>query len=97
MNTHRDGLPIHAFASPQAFHDWLEIHHASAPGLWLRFYKKASRQPTVVWAEAVEVALCFGWIDALINRLDAQSYLHRFVPRRPRSLWSKKNTVGLPP
>jgi len=93
MNVHRDGLPIHAFASQQAFHDWLEIHHASAPGLWLRFYKKASGQPTVVWAEAVEVALCFGWIDAVINRLDAQSYLHRFVPRRPRSIWSKKNVA----
>lgn len=93
MDARSDGLPIHTFPTQQAFRDRLEANHAIAPGLWLRFYKKASGLPTVVWAEAVEVALSFGWIDAVVNRLDDLSYLQRFVPRRPRSLWSKKNVA----
>ncbi len=87
----KDGLPIVAFASKQAFYDWLLANHETTPGVWVRYYKKASGVPTMVWEEAVEAALCFGWIDAVANKYDDVSYLHRFVPRRPRGTWSKKN------
>ncbi len=85
-------LPIQAFASARAWETWLKRHHRTAPGLWLRFYKKASGRPTVRYAEALDVALCYGWIDGQLAKGDAGSYLHRFTPRRPRSGWSKRNT-----
>lgn len=87
----RGGLKIRAFADKSAFYDWLLANHSTEPGLWVRYYKKASGVQTIVWEEAVEVALCFGWIDGIANKYDEDSYINRFVPRRTRSLWSKKN------
>lgn len=87
-----DDYPTKAFPSAKAFSKWLENNHANAKGLWVRFYKKASGKKTVTYAEAVLEALCYGWIDGQAKRLDEDSYLQRFTPRRARSLWSEINT-----
>lgn len=84
-------LPILAFESQQAFHEWLDRHHADSPGFYLRIYKKASKTPTVTYAEALDEALCYGWIDSTKNAYDAESFLQRFTPRKPRSVWSQVN------
>lgn len=70
---------------------WLEKNHARSPGVWLVFYKKASGEPTVRYDEAVEEALCFGWIDSLMKPVDEQRYRQLFTPRKPKSRWSKPN------
>ena len=70
---------------------WLAEHGESSDGIWLKFAKKGSGIPSVVYADAVEVALCHGWIDGQARRLDEQHYLQRFTPRRPRSKWSRIN------
>ncbi len=70
---------------------WLAEHHASAPGIWLVFYKKGSGQTGVTYEEAVEEALCFGWIDSRPNTLDEERYIQLFTPRKRKSPWSKSN------
>ncbi len=70
---------------------WLEVNHASAAGVWLISYEKASGQPRVPYAEAVEEALCFGWIDSRQNTLDAERAMQLFTPRKPKSPWSRLN------
>ncbi len=87
-----DDLPVLPFASAAAFEAWLEAEHGSAPGVWIKMAKKTSGIPSVTWAEAVPVALCFGWIDGQRRGLDATWFLQRFTPRKPRSRWSKINT-----
>lgn len=89
-------LPVLAFADQAALEAWLEEHHTTAPGLYVKIAKKGSGVPSVDWAGMVEVLLCFGWIDGRANRLDDRFYLQRITPRRPRSVWSQKNveTVG---
>ena len=66
-------------------------HHAAAPGVWLRLAKKASGLPTVRYDEAVEEALCVGWIDGLMRPVDDTYYVQRFTPRKPRSTWAQSN------
>ena len=88
----KDGWPVLAFPDAHAFEAWLEQHASDPTGLWLKIAKKASGIPTVTYDEAVDVALCFGWIDGQKNSYDAEYFLQRFGPRRPRSLWSKVNT-----
>jgi uncharacterized protein YdeI (YjbR/CyaY-like superfamily) len=83
--------PILAFASVPEFHEWLERHHADHPGIWLRIFKKGSGHPTVTYAEALDEALCFGWIDGQKQRGDEASWLQKFTRRGPRSVWSKVN------
>ena len=90
--THKD-LPVYSFASQQDFDDWLSENCARETGFWLRYYKKATKKPTVHSSEAVDVALCYGWIDGLLNTYDEESYLVRFTPRRPKSVWSKVNVA----
>ncbi|HSX41623.1 MAG TPA: YdeI/OmpD-associated family protein [Candidatus Saccharimonadales bacterium] len=87
----KDGLVIKSFKTGDEFYSWLEANHSKEPGVWLRFYKKASGKPTLDWGGAVDVALCFGWIDSLVNKYDDISFIQKFTPRRPRSIWSKKN------
>ncbi len=84
-------LPIADFAHQGAWAEWLEQHHATSPGLWLRLAKKGSGLSSVSYVEAVETALCFGWIDGQKDRHDDRAWLQKFTPRGPRSLWSKIN------
>ncbi len=79
------------FESKAAWETWLATNHARLEGIWLKFAKKASGIPSVNYAEALEVALCFGWIDAQMQKFDDKFYLQKFTPRRPRSVWSQVN------
>jgi len=79
------------FATPAAFRDWLEKHHASEVELSVGFYKRASRKPSMTWPESVDAALCYGWIDGVRNSIDEVSYRIRFTPRKPASTWSAIN------
>jgi uncharacterized protein YdeI (YjbR/CyaY-like superfamily) len=70
---------------------WLEKNHSTCEEVWLRYYKKPSGKPRIPYADAVEEALCFGWIDGKIKRINEDYYIQRFTPRRPGSRWSKYN------
>jgi uncharacterized protein YdeI (YjbR/CyaY-like superfamily) len=85
------GLPVVAFASQAEWQAWLEANHESVPGVWVKLAKMGSGIQSVSYAEAVEVALCYGWIDGLARRADDDCWLQRFTPRRARSKWSKIN------
>ena len=87
----KDGRPILAFASQAEWEAWLDVEHASSDGVWLKFAKKGSGVESVVYAEALEVALCYGWIDSQVKSLDERFYLQKFTPRRSRSKWSRVN------
>jgi uncharacterized protein YdeI (YjbR/CyaY-like superfamily) len=87
----RKDLPIVSFATALEWERWLEQHHGSAAGAWLKFAKKGSGDESVSQAEAVEVALCFGWIDGQAAPHDEAAWLQRYTPRRPRSKWSQIN------
>lgn len=87
----RDALPVLAFAQPRAWAAWLASHHADTAGVWLRLAKKDSGIPSVTYAQALEVALAWGWIDGQKQAHDATAWLQRFTPRGPRSIWSKIN------
>jgi uncharacterized protein YdeI (YjbR/CyaY-like superfamily) len=89
--TAKPDLPIIPFASRDAWEAWLAKHHADSSGLWLKIAKKGSSIETVSYAQALEVALCYGWIDGQKVSFDDHSWLQRFTPRRPRSKWSKFN------
>jgi len=82
---------IRSFPTDAAFESWLATNHACEPELWLRVFKKDSGTPTVTHAQALDVALCWGWIDGLRKAYDDRSFLQRFTPRRPKSLWSQIN------
>ena len=71
--------------------DWLEKNHQTSPGVWFTYYKKETGKPRVSYDEAVEEALCFGWIDSLPRKLDAERTMLKFTPRKPKSVWSKLN------
>lgn len=79
------------FKNAKAFETWLKKHHASSDGLWLQIAKRGAHESSVTYAEAVEIALCWGWIDGQKKSLDDQHFLQRFTPRRARSVWSKVN------
>lgn len=79
------------FTSAAAFRTWLEAHHDSASELVVGFHRIATGEPGMTWAEAVREALCFGWIDGVVKRLDDTRYTRRFTPRRPGSIWSTVN------
>lgn len=85
-------LPVLGFASPGDWDSWLAQQHAIAPGVWLKIPKATSAEPGVCYADALAVALCYGWIDGQKRRLDEEYWLQRFTPRTPRSRWSKINT-----
>ena len=79
------------FPSPPDWHAWLEQHHEKHQELWVGFHKRDSGKPSITWPEAVDGALCFGWIDGVRKSLNETSYVIRFTPRRPRSIWSAIN------
>lgn len=84
-------LEILPFASRACWEEWLAENHASSPGLWVKFAKKGSDIETITYAEALEEALCYGWIDGQTKSFDERYWLQRFTPRRPRSKWSQVN------
>lgn len=87
---HNDDLPVRLFKTSAAWEKWLS-GHAGEKGVWLKFAKKGQGVVSVTYAEALDVALCHGWIDSQLKTLDAQFYLQKFTPRKPKSLWSKIN------
>lgn len=86
-----DAVKPRYFLSPADFRKWLEKNHDKAGELWLGIYKKASGKTGITYKEAVDVALCFGWIDGLTKGIDEASYMQRFTPRRAKSVWSAIN------
>jgi uncharacterized protein YdeI (YjbR/CyaY-like superfamily) len=87
----RNDLPVVQFEGPQAWATWLDEHHATSSGVWLRIAKKASGTASVTYDEALEVALCYGWIDGQKKSYDEESWLQKFTPRGAKSIWSKVN------
>jgi uncharacterized protein YdeI (YjbR/CyaY-like superfamily) len=87
-----DSLEVWQFPDPPAWGRWLEQHHAGSPGVWLKIAKQRASTATVTHAEALETAICHGWIDGQRRGLDADFFLQRFTPRRPASKWSQVNT-----
>lgn len=83
--------PVLFFETPKEWRKWLHANHTKSDGVWLRFYKKGSGKRSVVYAEALDEALSYGWIDGQVRRLDDEAYVQRFTPRRARSIWSKRN------
>lgn len=83
--------PTQSFASVHAWEQWLAENHAKSDGIWLRIFKKESGEETVTYAQALDEALCYGWIDGQKNKLDSDSWIQKFTPRRAKSIWSKRN------
>lgn len=86
-------MPIQAFESPRKWRSWLARNHTRSQGVWLRLFKKASGVVSINHAQALEEALCHGWIDGQVQKGDAKSWLQKFTPRRRNSMWSKRNTL----
>src|SRR5713101_10091467 len=86
-----DNLPIIAFETQQDWEAWLEEHHTNTKGIWLKLSKKDTGIASVSYAEALEGALCSGWIDGQKASFDEQDWLQKFTPRSPKSIWSKVN------
>lgn len=80
-----------SFGSAEEWEKWLAKHHGNSDGIWLQFFKKDSGIATVTHAHALDEALCYGWIDGQLQKSDDKSWLQKFTPRRPKSIWSKKN------
>jgi uncharacterized protein YdeI (YjbR/CyaY-like superfamily) len=79
------------FESPDQFYAWLDEHHETDTEVYVGYWKKHTGKPSLTWSEAVDQALCFGWIDGRVNRIDDERHMQRFTPRRPGSNWSKIN------
>ena len=84
--------PIY-FSSPEEFYDWLEEHHETDDEVYVGYWKKHTGRASLTWSEAVDQALCFGWIDGRLNRIDDERHMQRFTPRRPTSNWSNVNVA----
>ncbi|MEP6666543.1 MAG: hypothetical protein ABJA81_08865 [Nocardioidaceae bacterium] len=90
---HSDGWAVVPFKTAQAFEAWLDTHHGDQPGLWVKFAKKGRGIASITLPEALEVAMCFGWVDSKMHRYDDNYYVLRYQPRRPKSTWSTRNRV----
>lgn len=88
----KNDVPIITFATPAKFEKWLSANHKTATGVWIQFAKKNSGVITLTYDEALEIALCYGWIDGIVRKLDETYYIQKWTPRRPRSVWSSRNT-----
>lgn len=90
-----DPRKVHAFKTSAAFESWLRKHHDRESEVWIQIHKVASGLPSITPKEAIDVALCWGWIDAVRKSLDDTSYLQRYTPRTPRSIWSRINVANV--
>ena len=98
MNTTSEnlaGIPIALFENAKDWESWLKENYAEPTGRWLKIAKKASGKASVSYLEALDVALCYGWIDGQKQSYDAEYFLQKFTPRRPRSIWSKVNVENI--
>ena len=86
-----DPTAVREFKDFQAFYDWLEKHHATAEEVWIKIHKVGSGLPSITPAEAIDAELCWGWVDGIRKGLDDKSFLQRYCPRRPKSVWSQIN------
>lgn len=82
---------VRTFETEAAFEAWMAAHHDRETEIWVKYHKKASGRPTIVYAQALDVALCYGWIDGIGKPVDEHSYLQRFTPRKSKSIWSQRN------
>lgn len=87
--------PVYLFIEQKDWEKWLNENHAATRVVWVKFAKKNTGAVSITYAQALDVALCYGWIDGLVNKYDEQYYLQRFTPRGPRSIWSKINRVHI--
>ena len=86
-----DHMPIMSFETQQGWEEWLKEHHAETKGIWLKIAKKEASTPSVSYAEALDSALCYGWIDGQKAAFDDKYWLQKFTPRKTKSIWSKVN------
>jgi uncharacterized protein YdeI (YjbR/CyaY-like superfamily) len=84
---------VRFFATPAELRDWFDENHGTEPELWLGYHKKGTGRPSVYWSQAVDEALCVGWIDGILKRVDEASHVQRFTPRRKGSTWSAINVA----
>ncbi len=91
MQKSTDSLPILLFPTPSDWSGWLEKNHETSPGIWMKFAKKNSGIISITYDQALDIALCFGWIDSMVNTYDEKTYVQKFTPRRAKSMWSKTN------
>lgn len=84
--------PVLTFRTGQEFEKWLSENYETSDGIWLRFFRKDSGENGLTHNEALDEAICYGWIDGQLKKYDDQSWLQKFTPRRPNSIWSKRNT-----
>jgi len=89
--TSKINIPVMAFQSAMEWRTWLTKNAQNSKGIWLKIFKKDSTEKTITYAEALDEALCFGWIDGQKNSFDQQAWLQKFCPRSPKSIWSKVN------
>ncbi|MBN9335865.1 YdeI family protein [Devosia sp.] len=82
---------LREFPDFRSFYDWLETHHDSAPEVWIRIFRKGTGKPTISPVEAIDAILCWGWIDGIRKSWDDESFVQRYCPRRPKSVWSQIN------
>lgn len=90
---HKDGLSIRLFGTQDDLEAWLADNHESSPGMWLQIAKKGSGIESVTYQEALDVALCYGWVDSQKDKFDERTYLQRFTPRGAKSIWSQVNVA----
>jgi uncharacterized protein YdeI (YjbR/CyaY-like superfamily) len=90
-----DPRGVREFADEQGFHDWLAAHHDKADEVWIKIHKVGSGLPSITPRQAIDAALCWGWIDAVRKGFDDRSYLQRYTPRQPRSIWSQINVENV--
>lgn len=86
-----DAKKVHEFADEESFHAWLAKHHDKEDEVWIKIHKVSSGRASITVKQAIDVVLCWGWIDAVRKGLDDKSYLQRYTPRRGKSIWSKVN------
>ncbi|MBL8817248.1 MAG: YdeI/OmpD-associated family protein [Planctomyces sp.] len=89
--TSPDGKPVIAFATPKQFANWLRKHHTEHEGVWIQFFRATSGYSSITYAQALDVALCYGWIDGPVRKGNEVCWIHKFTPRGKRSIWSQVN------